>query len=82
MHVAFGRVRRKSRISADSTDDADFGGFCLPSVFVRRAGLGRLSVSERKLKVYGTEDDCLNRDLREWGTCDESHDYKRFVVSC
>ena len=25
MHVAFGRVRRKSRIGADSTDDADYG---------------------------------------------------------
>ena len=25
MHVAFGRVRRKSRIFADSTDDADYG---------------------------------------------------------
>ena len=24
MHVAFGRVRRKSRIGADSTDDADY----------------------------------------------------------
>ena len=24
MHVAFGRVRRKSRIDADSTDDADY----------------------------------------------------------
>ena len=24
MHVAFGRVRRKSRIVADYTDDADF----------------------------------------------------------
>ena len=24
MHVAFGRVRRKSRIFADSTDDADY----------------------------------------------------------
>ena len=24
MHVAFGRVRRKSRIIADDTDDADF----------------------------------------------------------
>ena len=37
MHVAFGRVRRKSRIGADYTDYADFGDFCLPSVFVRRA---------------------------------------------
>ena len=26
MHVAFGRVRRKSRIVADYTDCADFGG--------------------------------------------------------
>ena len=25
MHVAIGRVRRKSRIGADSTDDADYG---------------------------------------------------------
>ena len=25
MHVAFGRVRRKSRIFSDSTDDADYG---------------------------------------------------------
>ena len=34
MHVAFGRVRRKSRIGADDADDADFRDFCLPSVFL------------------------------------------------
>ena len=51
MHVAFGRVRRKSRIGADYTDYADFGDFCLPSVFVRRGGgMGTLPVSERKLE--------------------------------
>ena len=44
----------ESRIVADYTDYADFGDFCLPSVFVRRARLGTLPVSERKLKVYGT----------------------------
>ena len=38
MHVAFGRVRRKSRIFADYTDDADFKDFCLPSVLVRITG--------------------------------------------
>ena len=27
MHVAFGRVRRKSRILADLADDTDFGVF-------------------------------------------------------
>ena len=38
---------------------------------------------DHKLTVYGTEDNCLKRDLWDlwdlwdWGTCDESHDYKQ-----
>jgi hypothetical protein len=38
MHVAFGRVRRKSRIDADYTDFADFG------IFAVFKGFGKLRV--------------------------------------
>ena len=38
MHVAFGRVRRKSRIVADYTDDADFRIWVYRRFLVRRAG--------------------------------------------
>ena len=38
MHVAFGRVRRKSRIVADYTDCADFKDFCLPVGFGQENG--------------------------------------------
>ena len=37
MHVAFGRVRRKSRIGADYTDDADY----------RMVGGGRRKLASR-----------------------------------
>ena len=48
MHVAFGRVRRKSRIVADYTDCADFKDFCLPSVLVRRTGVWVLRSEDRE----------------------------------
>ena len=50
MHVAFGRVRRKSRIVADYTDCADFKDFCLLSVLVRRTGVWVLRSEGRKLE--------------------------------
>ena len=50
MHVAFGRVRRKSRIFSDSADFLGLWGFGLLSLLVRRARLGTLTVSECKLE--------------------------------
>ena len=47
MHVAFGRVRRKSRIVADYTDYADF---CLLSVFGEEGGGLCITVWGRKLE--------------------------------
>ena len=44
----------KSRIGADYTDDADFGDFCLPSVFVRRAEVWILRSEDANWKVCGT----------------------------
>ena len=38
MHVAFGRVRRKSRIVADYTDCADFIGFLFTVGFGQEGG--------------------------------------------
>ena len=56
MHVAFGRVRRKSRIVADYTDCADFKDFCLPSVLVRRTGVWVLRSEDANWKVCGTKE--------------------------
>ena len=56
MHVAFGRVRRKSRIVADYTDCADFKDFCLPSVLVRRTGVWVLGSEDANWKVCGTKE--------------------------
>ena len=56
MHVAFGRVRRKSRIVADYTDCADFKDFCLPSVLVRRTGVWVLRSEDTNWKVCGTKE--------------------------
>ena len=55
MHVAFGRVRRKSRIVADYTDCADFKDFCLPSVLVRITGVWVLGSEDANWKVCGTK---------------------------
>ena len=54
MHVAFGRVRRKSRIVADYTDCADFKDFCLLSVLVRITGVWVLGSEGANWKVCGT----------------------------
>ena len=56
MHVAFGRVRRKSRIVANYTDCADFKDFCLPSVLVRRTGVWVLRSEDANWKVCGTKE--------------------------
>ena len=56
MHVAFGRVRRKSRIVADYTDCADFKDFCLPSVLVRITGVWVLGSEDANWKVCGTKE--------------------------
>ena len=56
MHVAFGRVRRKSRIVADYTDCADFKDFCLPSVLVRITGVWVLRSEDANWKVCGTKE--------------------------
>ena len=50
MHVAFGRVRRKSRIVADFKD------FCLPSVLVRITGVWVLGCEDANWKVCGTKE--------------------------
>ena len=42
MHVAFGRVRRKSRIDADYTDDADY-----------RSGDGGVNCLNQDLQDWG-----------------------------
>ncbi|RKU36055.1 hypothetical protein C6496_14280 [Candidatus Poribacteria bacterium] len=40
MHVAFGRVRRKSRVDADDTDDADFKtSFCQTMAYITVASM-------------------------------------------
>ena len=44
MHVAFGRVRRKSRIVADYTDCADFKELCLPTEDLVRISVGNQSI--------------------------------------
>ncbi len=50
MHVAFGRVRRKSRIFADSADDADSADSDLLSVFDRKIRVRENSGFRRKLE--------------------------------
>ena len=65
MHVAFGRVRRKSRIVADYTDYADF---CLLSVFGEEGGGLCITVWGRKLeslryKSVGNRSSLLQRDV-------------------
>ena len=61
MHVAFGRVRRKSRIFADYTDCADYrrgnGG--------RRSGIG-LNCDLCDLVICLDCGNCLNQDLWDW----------------
>ena len=53
MHVAFGRVRRKSRIFADSTD---FRGFWVYWRFsTGRCGLEKVAVFGHKLTVSATK---------------------------
>ena len=48
--MAVGGQLSESRIFADSADGADFGDFCLLSVFVRMARLETLTVWGRKLE--------------------------------
>ena len=70
MHVAFGRVRRKSRIVADYTDDADYGigdgvgGRELSEAgFVGFSGLG---VKSRESEFPPTEEEKIASGTRSY----------------
>ena len=69
----------ESRIFADSADGADFGDFCLLSVFVRMARLETLTVWGRKLESLRYKH---QRSDREWNSLLQKRSGRRTRGGC